>query len=307
MLDQSGPGTVYRIWVTLFDPTSWLRVYFDGEVSPRINILMRDLFSGTRAPFLSPLVADNTRSSGGYTCYLPLPYQRSIRITTNMSGYYNIGYHTFSPDTTVSTWTGTEDSSAARAAWRNAGTDPTGPVGATVATGLTHLAPGTPRSIFDTVGPRSISAIKLTVPGEGCGDGHRRRAGPPRAQPVPAGPRPGPQRGAAGPPDRLRGAGSAGAGAGGRRAGGGLVRPRRRPVLPVARQLLRPAARVDQRQDRGHGPGRSSCPRAHTNTCAAKDRYSDYAGSRSPRSSSCGRRVRSIATAGAGCSATPSC
>jgi hypothetical protein len=165
MLDQSGPGTVYRIWVTLFDPTSWLRVYFDGEASPRINILMRDLFSGTRAPFLSPLVADNTRSSGGYTCYLPLPYQRSIRITTNMSGYYNIGYHTFSPDTTVSTWTGTEDSSAARAAWRNAGTDPTGPVGATVATGLTHLAPGTPRLIFDTVGPRSISAIKLTVPG----------------------------------------------------------------------------------------------------------------------------------------------
>src|SRR5215218_6532130 len=166
MLDQAGPGTVYRIWVTGFDAaTAWLRVYFDGESAPRINLLLRELFSGTRSPFLSPLVADDTRSSGGFVCYLPLPYQRSIKITTNMSGYYNLGYHTFSPDTSVSTWTGTEDSSAARAAWRNAGTDPTGPAGATVATGLTHLAPGTPRLIFDAVGPRSISAIKLTVPG----------------------------------------------------------------------------------------------------------------------------------------------
>jgi len=109
MLDQAGPGTVYRIWVTGFDAaTAWLRVYFDGESSPRINLLLRELFSGTRSPFLSPLVADNTRSSGGFVCYLPLPYQRSIKITTNMSGYYNLGYHSFSPDTAVTTWTGGE-------------------------------------------------------------------------------------------------------------------------------------------------------------------------------------------------------
>ena len=116
---------MYRIWVTGFDAaTAWLRVYFDGESSPRINLLLRELFSGTRSPFLSPLVADNTRSSGGFVCYLPLPYQRSIKITTNLSGYYNVGYHTFSPDTAVTTWTGGEDSSAARSAWSNAGADP---------------------------------------------------------------------------------------------------------------------------------------------------------------------------------------
>jgi hypothetical protein len=70
MLDQAGPGTVYRIWVTGFDAaTAWLRVYFDGESAPRINLLLRELFSGTRSPFLSPLVADNTRSSGGFVCF----------------------------------------------------------------------------------------------------------------------------------------------------------------------------------------------------------------------------------------------
>jgi hypothetical protein len=122
MLDQPGPETVYRIWVTGFDPaTAWLRVYFDGETAPRINLLLRELFAGTRAPFLSPLVAGSTRSSGGFVCYLPLPYRRSIKIATNMSGYYDIGYHTYSPDTVVTTWTGTEDSTAARAAWSNSG------------------------------------------------------------------------------------------------------------------------------------------------------------------------------------------
>jgi hypothetical protein len=166
MLDQRGPGTVYRIWVTGFDPaTAWLKVYFDDEASARINILMRDLFSGTRTPFLSPLVADDTKSSGGFTCYLPLPYQRSIRVATNMSGYYNIGHHTYGPDTAVTTWTGTEDSTAARTAWSNAGTDPTDPAGSTVTAGAMHLDPGTARTIFNAAGPRSVSSLKIRLPG----------------------------------------------------------------------------------------------------------------------------------------------
>ena len=166
MLDQRGPGVVYRIWVTGFDPaTAWLRVYFDGAAVPRINLLMRELFSGTRAPFLSPLVADDTRSSGGFTCYLPLPYQRSIRVTTNMSGYYNIGYHTYSPDTSVVTWTGAENSAAARTAWSNAGTDPKDPTGNEVRSGATHLYPGTAHALFTGLGARSISSIRIKLPG----------------------------------------------------------------------------------------------------------------------------------------------
>ncbi|WP_214365095.1 DUF2961 domain-containing protein [Pseudonocardia sp. H11422] len=166
MLDQRGPGTVYRIWVTGFDPaTDWLRVYFDDEPAARIDIRFDDLFSGSRAPFLSPLVADAATSSGGFTCYLPLPFRRAIRITTNMSCYYNIGYHTFSPDTPVTTWTGAEDSTQARQVWTNAGADPKGPDGDTVTAGAVHLGPGSARTIFEASGPRSISSITITVPG----------------------------------------------------------------------------------------------------------------------------------------------
>ncbi|GEL16679.1 glycoside hydrolase family 172 protein [Pseudonocardia asaccharolytica] len=165
MLDQRGPGVVYRIWVTGFDPaTDWLRVYFDDDPTPRIDILLADLFSGTHAPFLAPLVADDTVSSGGFTCYLPLPYQRAITITTNMGRYYNIGFHTFGPGTPVTTWTGAEDTTPARRAWMNAGAHPKQPSGEATVAGVGQLRPGSVRTIFEADGPRSISAIMLTVP-----------------------------------------------------------------------------------------------------------------------------------------------
>nr|WP_275403954.1 DUF2961 domain-containing protein [Pseudonocardia acidicola] len=166
MLDQRGPGTVYRIWVTGFRPAKdWLRVYFDDERTPRIDIMLTDLFSGTCPPFLSPLVADDAASSGGFTCYLPLPYQRSIRITTNMSRYYNIGYHTFAPGTRVTTWSGAEDSAAARRAWSNAGAGAAVPAGGTVTAGTVQLRPGAAQTIFACGGPRTISSITIALPG----------------------------------------------------------------------------------------------------------------------------------------------
>jgi hypothetical protein len=166
MLDQKGPGTVYRIWVTGFNAAAdWIKVYFDGDATPRVNMMLRDLFSGTKSPFLSPLVADNTRSSGGYICYLPMPYQASVKITTNMSGYYNVGFHTYRSDAQVPTWTGTEDSTAVRAAWNNTGTDPKDTTGNTVASGGAMLRPGGSQMLVDLAGPRSVSAVKIRIPG----------------------------------------------------------------------------------------------------------------------------------------------
>lgn len=84
LLDIQGPGTVYRLWFTGFDTSvDYIQVFFDGETTPRINLLLNDLFSGTNAPFLSPLVGNEAVSSGGYFCYLPLPFKKSIKIVSN--------------------------------------------------------------------------------------------------------------------------------------------------------------------------------------------------------------------------------
>jgi hypothetical protein len=165
MLDQKGPGTVYRIWATGFSATDYLKVYFDGETTPRINMLMKDFFAGTNAPFLAPLVGSDSAYSGGFVSYLPLPYSRSIRIQTSMTNYFNIGVHSYAPDTAVTTWTGTEDTTAARALWDNAGKDPKPTADNATVAGTKTLGAGTTQTLLDVAGPRSVSSIKLKVPG----------------------------------------------------------------------------------------------------------------------------------------------
>jgi hypothetical protein len=169
LLDLAGPGTVYRLWFTGFNPsTDYLKVYFDGETTPRINRLLKDVFAGTNAPFLSPLVGNDAVSSGGFYCYLPLPFSRSIKITSNATAgsfYYNIGYHLYSPDTSVTTWTGAEDSSEARNLWNNAGAGPQSSSESTTVSNTFDLSAGATNTLLDVAGPQEISSLKLRIPG----------------------------------------------------------------------------------------------------------------------------------------------
>ena len=176
LLDLTGSGTVYRFWC-IFDPSrllATLKVYFDGEHFPRINCLYRDLFAGHNAPFLAPLVGTDQASSGGYYCYLPLPFRHAIKITSNVkitsdvtsNFYYNIGYHLYRADASVTTWTGSEDSSAARHLWCQSfiGREPEPYAGAKRVSGSFDLASGATQTILDMDGPGLISAVKLRMP-----------------------------------------------------------------------------------------------------------------------------------------------
>lgn len=174
LLDLPGPGCVYRMWFTAYTPSAAFRVYFDDEPAPRIDLPMGEpgsaatLFGGQVAPFEPPLVANALVASGGAYCYVPLPFQRSIRVTTtdpSTSFYYNIDYHLFDPDAVISTWTGNEDLSSARALWSNVGDDPKSPAGATVESGSTTIPAGGAADLLDLAGPGQISAIRLAIPG----------------------------------------------------------------------------------------------------------------------------------------------
>ncbi len=170
LCDLKGAGTIYRLWVTGFNrDAARLKFYFDGETTPRVDMLMNDLFVGTRTPFLAPLIGDDTASSGGYYCYLPMPFANSVRITASgVSGtnfYYNVNYQLYPPDTLIQTWTGAEDSSAVRALWARATQDPKSDTGNLTATGMINLDISASKTMFELDGPRSISSIKLRVPG----------------------------------------------------------------------------------------------------------------------------------------------
>jgi hypothetical protein len=104
ILNAQGPGVITRIWFTLDskDPALLrqllLRVFWDDEEDPSINVPFGDFFGcgfGYKAyttPYLS-------MTSGGYTCFFPMPFEESAKIQiVNESGqevygfYYQIDY-----------------------------------------------------------------------------------------------------------------------------------------------------------------------------------------------------------------------
>lgn len=142
LLDESGPGCVHRIWMTYsqeaFVTNNRIRIYLDGETSPRVEMNVGDFFSGTNAPFLQPLVGNKAWSAGGMVCYVPIPYRVGCRIATTWFppeseryqhwpadwGYYQIAGHAYDSEDGVTTWTGAEDLSRVLDQWTHLGADP---------------------------------------------------------------------------------------------------------------------------------------------------------------------------------------
>ncbi len=74
--DLKGPGVISRIH-TPTPEADTIKFYFDGEKVPRISIPFTDLFTGKSYPFVAPLC---DYAIGGYYCYLPIPYEKSLKI-----------------------------------------------------------------------------------------------------------------------------------------------------------------------------------------------------------------------------------
>jgi hypothetical protein len=168
MLDQEGPGCVYRIWMTSLQSyftSEWVHIYFDGESKPGISMTIGQMFSGLYAPFLSPLVQGPANSSGGYVSYVPLCYHSSIEITTSMDRYYDIGYVTYAPNANVQTWTPGTNTTAMRSEWAGVTSDPIPDAGNTTVSNTASLAPNTGTTLAVLSGPSSIQAIKINIPG----------------------------------------------------------------------------------------------------------------------------------------------
>lgn len=169
ILDQRGPGQVDRLWFTRGTDAVRIRMYFDGEATPRVNLRLVDLVNGVDPRFPTPLVANPATTSGGFLSYVPLPYAQSLKITVSGADdlYYNVGFQTFAAGTPVTTWTGIESASAAANQWNNVGSDPKPTAGNISAAGSTNLPANSATTLLDLngQGARSISSIKLKIPG----------------------------------------------------------------------------------------------------------------------------------------------
>lgn len=114
MLDVDGPGAVVRFWLTTFKRNGIIKIYFDRQEQPGIEIPAYDLMKinfGLGKALLNPHSSYEPKEKGGSTLYLPLPYTKHCKITfedydsTNKQPrYYQINYRTYTSGTNVKTF-----------------------------------------------------------------------------------------------------------------------------------------------------------------------------------------------------------
>jgi hypothetical protein len=167
LLDQTGPGVVQRMWFTNVPADARIRMYFDGETTPRLDETITSMIDGSDPRFVAPLVQTPSGSSGGWVSYVSLPYQRSLRITVSNAGalYYNMLYQSLPGDSSVTSWSGLTDSSAQQDAWNRASADPKETAGNAVQSGTIDIPANSAADLLDLAGSREIESIKLQIPG----------------------------------------------------------------------------------------------------------------------------------------------
>jgi hypothetical protein len=162
LAELTGPGVVTRIWTPTptDDP---IEFYFDGAAEPRFQLPFRDLFSGSREPFLRPLVYS---ALGGNVSYVPIPYERSLTIVIRAEKlqFYQINYATYASGVTLPSVG--DELERARRLFRLAGEDvhafvtPPG-AEATSRKVSSSLEPGKTATLFEIEEPGRIVGLRL--------------------------------------------------------------------------------------------------------------------------------------------------
>lgn len=105
MMDAHGPGAIVRIWSA--NPKGTLRIYLDHESQPALEAPMNELlgskWSVGSVTVGQPLSAERSR---GWNLYLPIPYSRHCKITSDSDGfYYQVNYRTYESGARVTSFT----------------------------------------------------------------------------------------------------------------------------------------------------------------------------------------------------------
>jgi len=165
ILDEQGPGCINRIWMTspFMDTVGPVQIFLDNMDRPVVDMPAMDFFSGLVPPFLYPLAGSREVSSGGYYCYMPMPFQQRCKIRIGGALlYYDIDYFKFSGNPEVATFTGEEDVTAVLDLLNHSGGDPlhihekNSPY-----SGEVVLEPGEKECFFQEQGPAWILSLKL--------------------------------------------------------------------------------------------------------------------------------------------------
>ena len=164
LFDEQGPGCVYQIRTIGHKGT--LRVYLDGADEPQLSIPFSELYSGKRAPFLTPFVAGEDVAHGSSWCYVPIPFAKACRLTTDEMApphFYNVFAHRYAVAGPALSFRPDAPLDAARW-WSNPTQYPYDMASDTTLRGSVSVEPGAARAIAEIAGAGAIRMLRLRIP-----------------------------------------------------------------------------------------------------------------------------------------------
>ncbi|MEV8373207.1 DUF2961 domain-containing protein [Kribbella sp. NPDC056861] len=170
LAEDDGPGEIASIWFTRDEgdvrKTGTITVEVDGKKV--LDAGLQDVVDGKLgSPFVYPLVANALETSGGVYLRVPMPYQKSMRVTVqNNPLFYHVDYREFPDASGVKTFNPADKAEDVVALLKASGTKdpkPANPQARTTKTAV-NLAPGKQLTLADAKGPGEISALRLKLP-----------------------------------------------------------------------------------------------------------------------------------------------
>lgn len=102
LMEHDGPGVLTRLWTQFFYQSlgdrkgTDIRIYIDGESTPRIQGSMIELLTGKGS--VKPPFAQTTVRAG--VLYLPIPFRKSCKVTRGGDSFFClINYRAYAPGT----------------------------------------------------------------------------------------------------------------------------------------------------------------------------------------------------------------
>ncbi|GAA1613724.1 hypothetical protein GCM10009789_79870 [Kribbella sancticallisti] len=168
--EDAGPGEIASIWFTRDNgdvtKTGTITVEVDGKKV--VDTSLQDVVDGKLgSPFVYPLVANALETSGGVYIRVPMPYQKSMRVTVQNNPYfYHVNYREFPDASGIKTFDPSDRAEDVVALLKSSGTKDPKPVAPNAKTTakVVDLAPGKQLTLADTYGPGEISALRLKLP-----------------------------------------------------------------------------------------------------------------------------------------------
>jgi hypothetical protein len=178
----TGPGVIWRFWMphlTAKIPFA-VRLYCDGDATPRIDTASDVLLAGGYGYFQAPLV---DTFAGGQTCYEPIAFAQSLRIETVNRAlppgdvwspyrhYYQYAYTLYPAPTPVTSYSGvlTPEQQAGRAAvtalFGGVGQHPAGssPTAIRLSVAAQTIAGGDSLIVADLAGPGVVRQLSVRM------------------------------------------------------------------------------------------------------------------------------------------------